>query len=150
MNSIIVLHPDDPTPAIVRLGYPSEPWGFALPGDTLTLRADGPRITAVDVIAAPEGAEPTIDLDGLPLAQVTIAGTGRHHLRVTVETGETADISIIAVEPGCLDKIRTNDALHLASVDKRRVLRELARYTPAFDGTIADLLTRNLTAFGAA
>jgi len=147
--TIIVTSTARPAITHVRIGHPTEPWTFALPGETLAIRSNGVTIAATETVAAPAGTPPEID-DATPSApNITIAEVGRYHFRVTTTTGETADVSIIACESACLDWLPTEQRSGGAAVDKTRVLRELARYELSFTGTAAELANKPLGNYGA-
>src|SRR5688572_12912440 len=102
---IIITNSSTPRPGRVRLGYPTEPWIFAQPGDTLLVTSEGPAIAATETVAAPAGDPPVIDDASPTTPTITIETVGRHHFRVTTTSGETADVSVIACESECFDRV---------------------------------------------
>jgi hypothetical protein len=99
-------------------------------------------------VAGPQGAPAIIDDEAQPLT-ITASTVGRYHYRAHTADGVDTDVSLIVCEPAALARVpeRTNDGNR--EVDRRRVLRELARYDAAFNGLASELANKPLASYGA-
>jgi hypothetical protein len=125
------------------------PFVEAFEGEVVSLASDGFPIESVAVVAAPPGGSPVVDFETKPVT-VTPAKVGRHHLRVRTSDGIDTDVSVIVCESGCVDRIADRQRSGGDSIDKRRVLRELARYDATFTGLASDLANKPLQNYGGA
>jgi hypothetical protein len=124
------------------------PFVEALEGETLSVVSDGPPIVSITTVASPAGDPPVIDDEATPCT-IALAAVGRHHFRVRTGDGVDTDVSAIVCESAALDRINARTRDGHRDVDRRRVLRELARNDQTFTGLASQLAGKPLENFGA-
>jgi hypothetical protein len=146
LTDILAMSSGGDRPIRFSTSFNAPPFVEALLGETVKLTADGQRIETVTIVAEPtEGATLVED------RTVTPAEPGRYHLRIRTTDGIDTNVALVCCQPECLARIADRSPSDgSAAIDKRRVLREFARYDQSFTGLADELSNKPLANFGGA
>jgi hypothetical protein len=145
------------------------PAAVAQAGELVTIIASGPPVTALHMTLAPcplvidysstireprpddpEDIERVLELPISPSPlQLEIATPGRFEFAAIDSHGVKTSIVLVICEPAAFDFIPEHQRSGGERVDKRRVLREVARHHSEFNGTRLNLLEYALANYGA-